>query len=53
MSQLSVRGAHFIDRFEGWRDTPYNNAANNATIGFGHLIHTGPVTAHDRAAWAL
>lgn len=51
MAQLSDRGAAFIGRFEGWRDTPYNDATNNATIGFGHLIHMGPVTAHDRSEW--
>jgi|SRR5579862_3810664 len=51
MTQLSVRGAHFIGRFEGWRDRPYNDPTNNATIGFGHLIHMGPVTAHDNAEW--
>lgn len=51
MTQLSPRGAHFIGRYEGWRDTPYNDAANNATIGFGHLIHMGPVTAHDESEW--
>ena len=51
MTQLSTRGAHFIGRFEGWRDKPYNDAANNATIGFGHLIHMGPVTPHDVSEW--
>jgi lysozyme len=51
MTQLSVRGAHFISRYEGWRDKPYNDAAANATIGFGHLIHSGPCTAHDEAEW--
>ncbi len=51
MTQLSARGAHFIGRFEGWRDKPYNDAANHATIGFGHLIHYGPVTPHDVAEW--
>ncbi len=51
MAQLSARGAHFIGRFEGWRDKPYNDAANNATIGFGHLIHMGPVTPHDVSEW--
>ncbi len=51
MSQLSDRGAEFIGRFEGWRDTPYNDVANNATIGYGHLIHAGPVTAHDKTEW--
>jgi lysozyme len=51
MSQLSERGAQFIGRFEGWRDTPYNDPTNNATIGYGHLIHMGPVTAHDKTEW--
>jgi lysozyme len=51
MSQLSERGAGFIGRFEGWRDTPYNDVANNATIGYGHLIHSGPVTNHDKTEW--
>lgn len=51
MIQLSARGAQFIGTFEGWRDKPYNDAANNATIGYGHLIHMGPVTAHDISEW--
>lgn len=51
MPQLSTRGAAFIARFEGWRDTPYDDVAKNATIGYGHLIHLGPVTAHDKAEW--
>jgi GH24 family phage-related lysozyme (muramidase) len=51
MSQLSERGAQFIGHFEGWREAPYNDPTNNATIGFGHLIHMGPVTAHDKAEW--
>lgn len=50
-AQLSDRGAAFIGRFEGWRDKPYNDATNNATIGYGHLIHMGPVTAHDTTEW--
>lgn len=51
MTRLSPRGAHFIGRYEGWRDKPYNDAANHATIGFGHLIHMGPVTPHDVTEW--
>jgi GH24 family phage-related lysozyme (muramidase) len=51
MSQLSDRGAEFIGRFEGWRDQPYNDVANNATIGYGHLIHQGPVSSHDKTEW--
>ncbi len=51
MSALSRRGAHFIGRFEGWRAEPYDDAAGNATIGFGHLLHRGPTTARDRTTW--
>ncbi len=51
MTHLSERGAQFIGHYEGWRDKPYNDPTNNATIGFGHLIHLGPVTAHDKAEW--
>jgi lysozyme len=51
MGQLSPRGAHFIGRYEGWRAKPYNDPTNNATIGFGHLIHMGPCTAHDISTW--
>jgi GH24 family phage-related lysozyme (muramidase) len=51
MAQLSARGARFIGHFEGWRNKPYNDPTNNATIGFGHLLHLGPVTAHDNAQW--
>lgn len=48
-SALSNRGAAYVARFEGFRSMPYNDAANNATIGFGHLLHYGPVTAADVA----
>ena len=51
MTGLSPRGAAFIGRYEGWRDKPYNDPTNNATIGFGHLLHMGPVTATDRKEW--
>ena len=49
--RLSARGARFIGRFEGWRNRPYNDPTNNATIGFGHLLHLGPVTTQDDAEW--
>lgn len=49
--RLSDRGARFIGRFEGWRNRPYNDPTNNATIGFGHLLHAGPVTERDIAEW--
>lgn len=50
---LSKRGAHFIGRYEGWRTSPYNDAASNATIGYGHLIHYGRVTATDVREWGV
>jgi GH24 family phage-related lysozyme (muramidase) len=51
MSQLSERGAQFIGHFEGWQPAPYNDPTNNATIGYGHLIHIGPLTVHDKTEW--
>src|SRR5258708_34805826 len=51
MSQLSERGAQFIGHFEGWVPAAYNDPTNNATIGYGHLIHMVPVTAHDKSEW--
>jgi lysozyme len=49
--RLSRAGAELIARFEGFVPRPYNDAAGHATIGFGHLIHHGRVTAADRAKW--
>ncbi len=49
--QLSRAGAQFIARFEGFRAMPYNDADSppNATIGYGHVLHAGPVTGADTA----
>jgi GH24 family phage-related lysozyme (muramidase) len=49
--RLSTAGASFIAAFEGFRATPYNDPANHCTIGYGHLIHTGPCTSGDRSTW--
>lgn len=49
--KLSDVGAHLIAQFEGWVDHAYNDPSNFATIGYGHLLHTSPVTAADRARW--
>lgn len=36
--------------YEGYSAaTPYANSSGNCTVGYGHLIHTGPCTAADRA----
>jgi len=39
--QISQAGIDFIARFEGYRATPYNDVAGNATVGFGHKIQEG------------
>jgi GH24 family phage-related lysozyme (muramidase) len=51
--KLSQNGAAFIASFEGFvnEGKPYNDPTNHATIGFGHLIHRGPVTDADRQQW--
>ena len=40
---LSADGAAFIAKFEGFRGKLYNDAAGHCTIGFGHLVHRGPI----------
>lgn len=45
---VSPAGLHLIASWEGFVPVPYNDSADNATIGYGHLIHTGPVTQADR-----
>jgi lysozyme len=49
--RLSREGAELIAHFEGFVPRPYDDAAGHATIGFGHLLHHGCVTAADRGHW--
>ncbi|WP_432563718.1 lysozyme [Kineococcus sp. SYSU DK003] len=51
--QLSVsgRGLTFIEQREGFRGHPYNDATDNCTIGFGHLLHKGVCTSADFKRW--
>lgn len=49
--RLGATGLAFIAREEGLRLQPYNDSAGHATVGVGHLIHRGPVTAADRARY--
>lgn len=51
MTTLSPQGLHLIASFEGYVPTPYNDSARNATVGYGHLIHAGPVTPADQAKY--
>ena len=46
--RISNEGLNFVAGFEGFRGEAYNDAAGHATIGFGHLLHHGPVTAADK-----
>lgn len=51
--RVSRKGLELIARFEGFSAKPYNDASRppNATVGYGHLIHLGPVTDADRELW--
>lgn len=53
MRDLSPAGLELIARFEGYRRYPYADAGDNATIGYGHLLHLGPVNARDRLRYPL
>jgi lysozyme len=48
-TKLSAQGAAFIGRFEGFRAAMYNDAAGHCTIGFGHLVHHGPINGKEPA----
>jgi lysozyme len=50
--RVSKKGLEFITEREGYRLHPYNDSRGNATIGVGHLIHMGPVTAADEKHFA-
>lgn len=42
----------FIAQWEGFRANPYNDPAGNATGGYGHLIHMGPLDGRaSEAIW--
>lgn len=40
---LSPAGLRFLEIHEGFREHLYNDTAGHATIGYGHLVHRGPV----------
>jgi lysozyme len=46
---LSDAGLKRIAAYEGWRADLYEDVAHHATIGYGHLVHLGPITAADRS----
>ena len=44
---LSKKGALFIGHFEGFRGEMYNDPVGHCTIGFGHLVHHGPINGSE------
>jgi GH24 family phage-related lysozyme (muramidase) len=46
--RLTRSGVNLIAEFEGFVPYAYNDAAGHATVGYGRLLHHGPVTAKDR-----
>jgi lysozyme len=46
--KLSDDGLGLIAGFEGFVPHAYNDAAGHATVGYGRLLHMGPVTQADR-----
>ncbi|MDQ3777640.1 MAG: lysozyme [Actinomycetota bacterium] len=49
--RVSQKGLDFLVAQEGFIPYAYNDSQGHATFGVGHLLHHGPVTAADRAAW--
>jgi lysozyme len=47
--RLSPKGAAFIGHFEGFRADLYNDPVGHCTIGFGHLVHHGPINGSEPA----
>jgi lysozyme len=50
--RMSTHGLKRLISEEGLRLDPYNDSAGHATVGVGHFIHRGPVTAADRSRYA-
>jgi lysozyme len=46
--KISDDGLALIAQFEGFVPYAYNDAAGHATVGYGRLLHMGPVTQADR-----
>lgn len=44
----SPAGLNLIKQSEGLRLVPYNDAVGNATVGYGHLLHRGPLNGTEQ-----
>lgn len=40
---ISSAGLSLLQEFEGCKLVPYNDPTGNATVGYGHLLHRGPL----------
>jgi len=40
---ISQHGLDFLKNYEQFSPVLYNDSANHATVGYGHLVHHGPV----------
>lgn len=48
---VSQKGVELIKRHEGLRLQLYNDAVGHATIGYGHLVHKGPINGSEPAGF--
>lgn len=48
---LSASGARLIAQFEGFSAKLYDDPAGHCTIGFGHLVHHGPINGSEPEAF--
>jgi GH24 family phage-related lysozyme (muramidase) len=47
MPSVSPALVEMVAEFEGFSAQLYNDPANHATIGFGHLVHLGPINGSE------
>ena len=48
--QISAAGIAMLKSWEGYDNTPYDNdGGGNCTVGYGHLLHSGPCTSDESA----
>lgn len=47
--KTSQKAIQLLKEFEAFCGEPYNDEAGNATIGYGHLMHIGPVTEEEKS----
>ena len=47
--KTSINGLNLIKQNEGFRADPYNDPTGNATVGYGHLLHRGPLNGTEQS----